>query len=122
MSSGITVSVTVKPYVFRWISSVYGIPAKFPKRSYLNFLLGQLIAKPPSGFVYRLTDDNLLIELPFFTGKDVRVYSWLSENSKKELVRSIRQQFYVSMFDEVEFNRYKLGMSTGTAIRLFMEK
>jgi hypothetical protein len=122
MSSEITISVTVKPYILQWISVQYGTPARFPKRSYINCLIRELIAKVPKNVVPKPTNDNLIIELPFFAGKDVRHYNWLSENSKQELASSLRQIFYFSMFENIDWNKHQLKMNTGSAIRLFMEK
>jgi hypothetical protein len=122
MSSGVTISVDVKPYILQWIKHHYGIPARFPKKSYTNLLIGELIAKPPRGYVPGSDSGNLSVELPFYVGKDVRCYNYLSSNSRKALTENLRQQFYFSMFEEVEYNKSRLQTTIGVAIRMFMEK
>jgi hypothetical protein len=120
--SEITISTTVKPYILKWVTQQYGAPARFPKQHYINYLIGELIAKPPKDYIFKPTNDNLIIQLPYFTGKDIRSYNYLSQNSKKELARSIRQLFYYTMFDEVQKITLKLHTNKGSAIRIFMEK
>jgi hypothetical protein len=120
--SAYTVSINVKPYILQWVVKQYGTPAIFPKKSYLNYLIGELIAKPPAGFVPRPVTDNLDVELPFYTGKDVRSYNFVSDTSKKILAEHLRRQFYFALFDEIDTRRHSLNTGFGSAIRMFMEK
>jgi len=122
MGSGIYIRVDVKPYIKTYFEKSFGNPVKFPKSSYINYLLGQLISKPPKTCREIISNNTMCVELPFYIGKNVLSYNYLSETARAELKNALRQKFYKSMFDEVHRNKKTLNITHKAAILMFIEK
>ena len=128
-----TIFIHAKPYIVKYFREVYGVPAKFPKKSFYNSLIGKFLIKPKDNYNVKLSaelaesDSHLQISLPYFSHKDIRTYNQISVTGENFISSQLRQDFYLALmlyvkdFLSGEFLSDKTPY-VNTAIKSFIEK
>lgn len=109
-------------YLAQWITHTFGAPATLVKDSPESRILNECLvktpkdAKPDTGKKF-----NVSITIPYFKGKDPRVYNYLHESGKNAVVESFRTLFVKNLMEEL--NPLDNGnVKITTLIYMFMEK
>ena len=122
MGSKVYIRIELLPYIKTFYEKKYGNPVSFPKKSYMNLLIGELLTKPPKDYTDTPNLNALCIELAYYINKDIRSYFHLSLRAKSALKTALRQKFYQSLCDEVRRSMRILGVTRKAAIYLFIEE
>ena len=109
-------------YLAQWISHTFGNPAILVKDSPESRILNECLIKTPKSCQPDTGENaNVTIEIPFFKGKDPRVYNYLHDTGKNAVLESFRTLFVKNMMEELsQLDRGHVKIVT--LIYMFMEK
>lgn len=89
-------------YLAQWISHTFGFPAVLVKDSPESRILNECLVKLPKDCQPdRGEQANVAISIPYFKGKDPRVYNYLYESGKKAVLESFRTLLIKNLMEEV---------------------
>ena len=120
--SDYNVYLKVPEYLAQWITHTFGNPVLLEKDCPENRVLNEVLTKTPDGAKPDTGDDaNVVMPIPYFKGKDPRVYNYIYPSGKKALQESFYTLFKKNVMEEVG-SLENVNCKLSTVIYAFMEK
>lgn len=89
-------------YLAQWIKHTFGSPSVLVKDSPESRILNECLVKMPRDCQPDTgADTNVVIAVPFFKGKDPRVYNYLHTTGKNAVIESFRNLLMKNMMEEI---------------------
>lgn len=89
-------------YLAQWIKHTFSYPSVLVKDSPESRILNEYLVKMPKDCQPDTgTDANVAIYIPYFKGKDPRVYNYLHKTGKDAVVESFRNLLMKNMMEEI---------------------
>lgn len=110
-------------YLAQWIAHTFGNPAQLDKSSPENRVLNEFLTVTPSGKSPDTGEgSNVTIPIPYFKGKDPRVYNYISQRGKNALIESFRTLLKRNMWKEISPLEEDANCTISSLIYAWMEK
>lgn len=89
-------------YLAQWINHTFGTPAVLVKDSPESRILNECLVKTPKNSLPDTgADANISIVVPYFKGKDPRVYNYIHQTGKNAVLESFRTLLIKNLMEEV---------------------
>ena len=122
MNSEFYVYLKTPDYLAQWINHTFGYPAVLLKDSPESRVLNEALVKTPHNHRPDTGDDhNVMIQVPFFKGKNPEVYNYLHKSGKKAIEESFRTLLIRNLVEEVGAIE-NCNVTIATLIYMWMEK
>lgn len=118
------VYLQVPDYLAQWISHTFGSPVQLGRDSPENRIMNEMLTKLPNDSQPDTeANHNVIIPIPFFKGKDPRVYNYLYPSGKSALIESFKTLLKKNILEEVgSLEKHGLNCNISSIIYAFMEK
>lgn len=96
----ITINVRMARYLREWLVFHFGLPVRFPARSYENGVLTRYLCKPPKGAAPEACyDDSVAIVLPDNDYRRPEFYNHLGRSGRRALISAVDTLFRLAMWN-----------------------
>jgi len=120
--SDYVIYINAPGYLAEWIKHTFGAPAVLLKDSPESRILNECLVKTPTNAMPDTeAENNVAIVVPYFKGKDPRVYNYLHRTGKIAVVESFRTLFIKNLTEEIRPHDNGL-VKLSTLIYMYMEK
>lgn len=122
--SNYCIYLKLAPYLAQWFVHRHGgnEPVRLRRGSPESDIMQLFLSRRPDGVAPQCaTDGATAIEVPYFRGKDPRVYTYMPERALAALANNIRVQFDVEMWADLH-NFGNIGAEQQELIYAWMDK
>lgn len=107
-------TLPISGYLREWLVHAFGMPARFPARSFENAIICRGLVKPPAHQAVtpsRATEDAVHIVAPVCHGKPFASYNILSRKAQSELIEAIEILFRLDLYHSLMPQLAKPGIN-----------